>query len=74
MSNHDNNRRGEKKRTEHGPKWENGGSDNSAVARSRKKWKRIGARQFRRTGTTRAVLRIAGGGRQRPLLDPTKED
>ena len=73
MSNHDNGRRGEKKRTEHGPRFEGGGSDNSAVARSRKKWRRIGNRQYRRTGTTRGVMRLAGG-RLRDQIDPAKED
>jgi len=50
MSNHDNHRRGERKRTEHGPRWEHGGSDNTHVARSRRKWKRIRLRTLRRTG------------------------
>lgn len=50
MSNHDNHRRGERKRTEHGPRWERGGSDNTHVARSRRKWKRFRLRSLRRTG------------------------
>ena len=50
MSNHDNHRRGERKRSEHGPRWEYGGSDNTHVARARKKWKRIRLRTLRRTG------------------------
>lgn len=49
MSNHDNERRGEKKRTEHGPRWEQGGSDNAAVARARKSWKKLNTRRERRT-------------------------
>jgi hypothetical protein len=71
MSNHDNGRRDEKKRTEHGPRYEGGGSDNSSVARARSSWKKIGNRQFRRTGTTRGVGRMAGGGRLKPM---PKED
>lgn len=66
MSNHDNHRRGDKKRTEHGPRWEGGGSDNSAVARTRKAWRTIGRRQQRRTGTTRSVMRFAGGRPDNP--------
>lgn len=52
MSNHDNHRRDESKRTEHGPAWKRmAGRDNDAphIARSRSKWKRIGARAERRT-------------------------
>jgi len=52
MSNHDNYRRDEEKRTEHGPRWKAmPGRDNDAphIARSRSKWKRIGARAERRT-------------------------
>lgn len=60
MSNHDNHRRDEKKRTEHGPRYEGGGSDNSVVARARKAWRTIGRRQQRRTGTTRSVIRTVG--------------
>lgn len=54
MSNHDNYRRGEAKRTEHGPRYENPnpgkGSNATHVARSRQKWKRREARCQRRTG------------------------
>lgn len=53
MSNHDNHRRGETKRTEHGPRWESrdpgAGCNATHVARARAGWKRIGARAFRRT-------------------------
>lgn len=52
MSNHNNPRRGETKRTETGPRWENPnpgkGSNSTHVARSRKKWKRIISRKKRR--------------------------
>lgn len=74
MSNHDNNRRGEKKRTEHGSTWERKDGSAPSVAHARKSWKKIGNRQFRRTGTTRGVHRMAGGGRLRPPPDPTKEE
>ena len=54
MSNHDNHRRGEKKRTETGPSYESAnpgaGCNSTHVARSRKKWKRRQARAKRRTG------------------------
>lgn len=73
MSNHDNHRRDEKKRTENGPRYEGGGSDNSVVARARKTWRRIEARQYRRTGTTRGVVRW-GGRRLRDQMDPSKEE
>ncbi len=50
MANKDNHRRAEEKRTEHGPRWENGITDRNS-ANSRKKWKRRAARTERRTGT-----------------------
>lgn len=54
MSNHDNHRRGEKKRTEHGPRWENPnpgkGCNTTHVARSRAKWKKLQHRSLRRRG------------------------
>lgn len=53
MSNKTNPRRKGEKRTENGPKWENGGSDNSAVARARKKWKKRKVRALRRTGKSK---------------------
>lgn len=53
MSNHDNHRRDELRRTEHGPRWENGdpgkGCNSTCVARARRGWKRIRARRVRRT-------------------------
>jgi len=73
MSNHDNNRRGETKRTEHGPKFEHGGSDNSAVARARKKYKKRAARQLRRTGKTRGFMSMTGGKGSHPK-PPSIED
>lgn len=49
MSNHDNARRGEAKRTEHGSRWENGENDRNS-SRARAKWKARKNRSFRRTG------------------------
>lgn len=53
MSNHNNHRRGEQRRVEHGPRWENpnpgAGCNSTHVARARKKWRRIKARIERRT-------------------------
>lgn len=74
MSNHDNGRRGEKKRTEHGPRWEGGGSDNSAVARARKKWKRIRARKFRRTDNTSGCRKGAGNSSVFPKAPLMEQD
>lgn len=52
MSNHDNHRRSETKRSEHGPRWENGdpgaGCNSTHVARGRRKRKRITQRMLRR--------------------------
>lgn len=54
MSNHTNARRGDKKRTETGPRYENpnpgAGCNATHVARARAKWKRRGARKARREG------------------------
>jgi hypothetical protein len=52
MSNHVNHRRGEKRRSEHGPRWENHdpgkGCNSTHVAKSRKKWKKRKRRAERR--------------------------
>jgi hypothetical protein len=52
MSNRTNHRRGDKRRTEHGPRWESHnpgkGCNSTHVARARRGWKRILARQLRR--------------------------
>lgn len=54
MSNRQNYRRGESRRTENGPRWESrnpgAGCNSTHVARSRRKWKRRAARIERRTG------------------------
>lgn len=68
MSNHDNGRRGDTKRSEHGPRFENPSGDGPSVANARKKWKRRGNRQFRRTGKTRGVGHL---GKPRPPEDRT---
>jgi len=53
VSNHDNHRRGEKKRTEHGPTWEgsppSSGCNSTHVARGRRWWKKFRVRAVRRT-------------------------
>lgn len=55
MSNHDNPRRKEKKRTENGPRRESKnpgkGSNSTNVARARKSWKKLKSRKDRRTKT-----------------------
>ena len=52
MSNHDNARRGEKKRTEHGPRWESHnpgkGCNSTHVARAHRGWKKILSRKLKR--------------------------
>lgn len=56
MSNHDNARRGEHARTEHGPRWESkdpgAGCNSTHVARSRRKWKRVLTRRDRRAAVS----------------------
>ena len=58
MSNHDNHRRDEDRRSEHGPRYENGdpgaGCNSTHVARGRKKWKRVMRRKARRLIETAA--------------------
>lgn len=67
MSNKDNHRRGEKKRTEHGPSWENrnpgAGCNSTHVARTRRWWKTMNHRAERRTGKTSPNYRRPGDGR-----------
>ena len=54
MSSHENHRRGEKERQDHGPTWEGGppcsGSNSTHVAKSRAKWGKRRNRSFRRNG------------------------
>ncbi len=68
MSNRANPRRKGQKRTETGPRFENRnpghGCNSTHVARSRKKWKRVGARSERRTGKTSP--KFWGTTRKRP--------
>ena len=56
MSNHDNPRRGDKKRTETGPRWESHnpgkGCNSTHVARARKGWKKILRRKKKRKDTS----------------------
>jgi hypothetical protein len=49
MSNKTNYRRDEKRRTEHGSRYENGENDRNS-SRSRQKWKRRAHKALRRTG------------------------
>jgi len=66
MSNHDNARRDEKKRSEHGPHWKGENKkrdcDAPSVARARKKRKREASRKERRTGVSSTFW----GGKPRP--------
>lgn len=61
MSNRTNYRREEDRRSEHGPRWENGdpgkGCNSTHVARARKKWKRAQSRAERRR------YRLEGGSK-----------
>ena len=69
MSNRPNHRRGEKRRTEHGPRWENAnpgaGCNATHVARARRKWKTRLRRLKRRLGNLllldQEILRGRGG-------------
>lgn len=65
VSNKPDHRTGKKRRTEHGPRWENGnpgkGCNSTHVARARKKHKRIRARKERRTN--KPANNIVGRGR-----------
>lgn len=72
MSQRPNARRGEPRHQDNGPTWEGGppnsGSNSTHVARSRKKWKRIGARAERRTdGESLGKFR---GNQKRTPIDP----
>jgi hypothetical protein len=78
MSNRNNPRRGDKRRTEHGPRWENPdpgkGCNSTHVAQGRKKWKRIAARSERRNGKTAGgVFLIKHRDNPDPDLDVTFE-
>jgi hypothetical protein len=70
MSSHGNARRGEAARTDNGPRWEHGGSDNSAVARARKWWRRYRSRTERRTGQVGSHFQV--GGSRKPLPEVTE--
>lgn len=54
MSNRTNHRRGNNRRSEHGPRWEHSdpgkGCNSTHVARARAAWKRLGSRASRRAG------------------------
>jgi hypothetical protein len=57
MSTKPNHRRGEGRKQDNGPRFERGGSDDTHVARSRRKWKRRAARSERRTGQVTPKVR-----------------
>jgi hypothetical protein len=58
MSNHDNARRGDVRRSEHGPRYENGdpgkGCNSTHVARGRRAYKLLARRRERRAGAREA--------------------
>lgn len=62
MSNHDNARRGEKKRSEHGARYERL-EPNRHVAKARAKWKKLQYRNERRTGQTSPKIRMKSVGK-----------
>lgn len=78
MSNKPNHRRGEERRTENGPRYENpdpgAGCNTTHVARSRRKWKTRQRRAERRTGRTSPKFHMAGQGRplsfEKEVLEP----
>lgn len=59
MSNHDNHRRGDIRRSEHGPRYENGdpgkGANSPNVARARASWKKLNTRRDRRRSSAPSV-------------------
>ncbi len=65
MANHDNARRGEKKRTEHGSRWENGENDRNS-SRARAKWKKRKHRSLRRNGVVTKKFRAFKPGKLKP--------
>lgn len=73
MSNHDNHRRGEQKRAEHGPRWEGRETDRHS-ARARARWKKIKHRTFRRTGAVTQSFWPVKKGRLAPLPDDRPDD
>lgn len=80
MSNHDNHRRGESKRTEHGPTWEGSpsasGCNSTHVAKARADWKKIKNRSERRTGRRTPKFHAIKPGRpnERPAVEIDDED
>jgi len=65
MSNRRNHRRAERRRSEHGPRYESAdpgkGCNSTHVARSRRAWKRIKNRSIRRTGYQTPKFRMSRG-------------
>ena len=73
MSNRKNYRRGEERRTENGPTWENrnpgAGCNSTHVARARRWWQNFARRTERRTGQTNTNKFGMGAKRVRPEID-----
>ena len=72
MSNRTGHRRGDKRRTENGPRWENAnpgaGCNSTHVARARSAWKKIKNRSYRRNGrVSPSVGFVRTGYRLRPV-------
>ncbi|MHC4864637.1 MAG: hypothetical protein ACYTEX_11160 [Planctomycetota bacterium] len=71
MSNRPNHRRGELRRTENGPRWENHnpskGSNSTHVARARRWWKKLKNRTIRRTGKVSPKYHALKDGRPEHL-------
>ncbi len=73
MSNKNNPRSGDQRRTENGPRWEGPETDRNS-ARSRTKWKRIKNRTQRRTGKTSPKFHNLGRkGKNAPLPEAKLE-
>lgn len=73
MSNHDNRRRGEKKRTEHGSHYDmhSKGSVSRSPSKARASWKKVNKRAARRTGKPAAELtRTKSNGKPLPFPSP----
>ncbi len=70
MSNRPNHRRGDARRTEHGPSWEaknpSKGCNSTHVARARSKWKKRKNRSLRRNG--KVTPKYHAMGRCRPIV------
>lgn len=75
MSTRPNHRRSQPRIQDNGPTWEGGsaGCNDTHVARSRRKWKRVKARSERRTGKTSPKVWV-GKARVRPSMEVSDGD